>query len=165
MVYCHSHDSISWNIKLTWRIYTTSVIPGPSIRVWAWMQWKQLNRVDFLPEEMYFFRDTRRKQENSYFFQFIPEEIGRNGRYWKNYTFSIGRSEYIVWNNQSEVLGLFLQNNRNWQTILRWWLEFCISILWHNMVKHCFFTCQHLRCMQNCSWQVTTLVLAPWAKV
>ena len=35
-------------------------------------------RVGFLPEEMYFFQDAQKKLENSYFFQFLPEEIGRN---------------------------------------------------------------------------------------
>ena len=36
------------------------------------------SRVGFLPEEMYFFQDARKKLENSYFFQFLPEETGRN---------------------------------------------------------------------------------------
>ena len=60
-----------------------------------------------------------------------------SGRNWKileeSYFFSIGFSEYDVWNNQLEVTGLpvFLQNSRNWQTILRWQLEFSIYMPWH----------------------------------
>ena len=36
------------------------------------------NRVGFLPEETYFFRDTRKKVEETYFFQFCPDKTGRN---------------------------------------------------------------------------------------
>ena len=39
-----------------------------------------LTRVGFLPEETYFFRDTRKKVEETYFFQFCPDKTGRN---WK----------------------------------------------------------------------------------
>ena len=35
-------------------------------------------RVGFLPEETYFFRDTRKKVEETYFFQFCPDKTGRN---------------------------------------------------------------------------------------
>ena len=35
-------------------------------------------RVGFLPEETYFFQDTRKKVEETYFFQFCPEKTGRN---------------------------------------------------------------------------------------
>ena len=35
-------------------------------------------RVGFLPEETYFFRDTRKKMEETYFFQFCPDKTGRN---------------------------------------------------------------------------------------
>ena len=36
------------------------------------------SRVGFLPEETYFFRDTRKKVEETYFFQFCPDKTGRN---------------------------------------------------------------------------------------
>ena len=35
-------------------------------------------RVGFLPEETYFFQDTRKKVEETYFFQFCPDKTGRN---------------------------------------------------------------------------------------
>ena len=35
-------------------------------------------RVGFLPEETYFFRDTRKKVEETYFFQYCPDKTGRN---------------------------------------------------------------------------------------
>ena len=35
-------------------------------------------RVGFLPEETYFFQDTRKKVEETYFFQFCPDQTGRN---------------------------------------------------------------------------------------
>ena len=37
-----------------------------------------IDRVGFLPEETYFFRDTRKKVEETYFFQFCPDKTGRN---------------------------------------------------------------------------------------
>ena len=37
-----------------------------------------LCRVGFLPEETHFFRDTRKKVEETYFFQFCPGKTGRN---------------------------------------------------------------------------------------
>ena len=46
-------------------------------------------RVGFLLEEMYFFQDARKKLENSYFFQFLPEETGRNGRNRKQLKYGI----------------------------------------------------------------------------
>ena len=39
---------------------------------------KRVVRVGFLPEETYFFRDTRKKVEETYFFQFCPDKTGRN---------------------------------------------------------------------------------------
>ena len=67
------------------------------------MLWTE-DRVVFLPEEMYFFRDTRRKLEDSYFFQFLPEEIGRNGRFilffpldFLNMLFKIINYRYLVY--------------------------------------------------------------------
>ena len=48
-----------------------------------------VTRVGFLPEEMYFFQDARKKLENSYFFQFLPEETGRNGRNRKQLKYGI----------------------------------------------------------------------------
>ena len=36
------------------------------------------SRVGFLPEETYFFRDTRKKVEETYFFQFCSDKTGRN---------------------------------------------------------------------------------------
>ena len=65
---------------------------------------------------------------SSNFFRKKLEEMEDIGRI---IFFSIGCSEYVVWNNQLEVFGLFLQNSRNWQTILWWQLEFCICIPWH----------------------------------
>ena len=35
-------------------------------------------RVGFLPEETYFFQDTRKKVEETYFFRFCPDKTGRN---------------------------------------------------------------------------------------
>ena len=74
--------------------------PSPCPRAWTWHlstpPWGP-DRVVFLPEEMYFFRDTRRKLEDSYFFQFLPEETEDFGRI---ILFSIGCSEYVVWNHQ-----------------------------------------------------------------
>ena len=35
-------------------------------------------RVGFFPEETYFFRDTRKKVEETYFFQFCPDKTGRS---------------------------------------------------------------------------------------
>ena len=37
-----------------------------------------LTRVGFLPEETYFFQDTRKKVEETYFFRFCPDKTGRN---------------------------------------------------------------------------------------
>ena len=53
---------------------------------------------------MYFFWYTRKKLEDSYFFQFLPEEM-EDIR--KIILFSIECSEYVVLNNQLEVFGLF----------------------------------------------------------
>ena len=41
-----------------------------------------------------------------------------------------------------------------------------ISVWTMYMVRHSFFTCQHLRHMKDCSWQVTTQVkyCVPWAE-
>ena len=42
------------------------------------------DRVGFLPEETYFFRDTRKKVEETYFFRFYPDKTGRNWtKLWK----------------------------------------------------------------------------------
>ena len=43
-----------------------------------WNYIANTNRVGFLLEETYFFRDTRKKVEETYFFQFCPDKTGRN---------------------------------------------------------------------------------------
>ena len=91
-------------------------------------------RVVFLPEEMYFFQDTQRKLEDSYFFQFLPEEIGR---YWKNYTFfywmfwicCLKYSIRGIWLIAPKIVGIGI-----FKTVLRWQLEFCIYSMFK--VKH-----------------------------
>ena len=40
--------------------------------------WYLIIRVGFLPEETYFFQDTRKKVEETYFFRFCPDKTGRN---------------------------------------------------------------------------------------
>ena len=54
------------------------------VRIMAWRRPgdKPLSEpmVGFLPEETYFFQDTRKKVDETYFFQFCPEKTGRN---WK----------------------------------------------------------------------------------
>ena len=55
---------------------------GHTYKVPAWNPHKKYDfrttRVGFLPEETYFFRDARKKVEETYFFQFCPDKTGRN---------------------------------------------------------------------------------------
>ena len=71
-----------------------------------------MDRVGFLPEEMYFFQDTRKKLENSYFFQFLPEETGWNGRNWKKLK-SKNAKYLLVSNITSTHISVFIKDGIN----------------------------------------------------
>ena len=75
------HHILRPNLRHTWYdISSTSVLK----RLWFWQTHLALtpgmhfHRIGFLPEETFFFRDTRKKVEENYFFQFCPDKTGRN---------------------------------------------------------------------------------------
>ena len=69
-----------------------------------------ITRVGFLPEEMYFFQDAWKKLENSYFFQFLPEETGRN---WKKLKYPKTLNICLVSNITSTHISLFIYDGTN----------------------------------------------------
>ena len=70
-------------------------------------------RVGFLPEEMYFFQDARKKLENSYFFQFLPEETGWNGRNWKKLKYPKMLKICLVSNITSTYISVIIKDGIN----------------------------------------------------
>ena len=72
-----------------------------------------ISRVGFLPEEMYFFQDARKKLENSYFFQFLPEETGWNGRNWKKLKYPKTLKICLVSNITSTHISVFIKDGIN----------------------------------------------------
>ena len=67
----------------------------------------------FILEEMYFFQDARKKLENSYFFQFLPEETGWNGRNWKKLKYKKTLNICLVSNITSTHISVFIKDGIN----------------------------------------------------
>ena len=58
-----------------WWNNTNTIIVITQIYIYIYIY---IYRVGFLPEETYFFQDTRIKVEETYFFLFCPDKTGRN---------------------------------------------------------------------------------------
>ena len=62
-------NSLIWRyFGWVWALVTTECSASHCMAMWS--------RVGFLPEETYFFRDTRKKVEEIYFFQFCLDKTG-----------------------------------------------------------------------------------------